>query len=108
MVPALFFYQLLLIALIWLCVMLHWVCPSAPAMCPTTPEPTPLPPTPHPGPKPIEALTTKHHCDTCQSQFVKFLPRLHDRLTATSGGFVASFPLRPFAVCSPSMTNGDA
>src|SRR5262245_33887454 len=26
----------------------------------------------------------------------------------TIWGFVASFPLRPFAVCSPSMPNGDA
>ena len=31
MVPDLFFYQLLLIALVWLCLMLHWVWPSDPA-----------------------------------------------------------------------------
>jgi IS1 family transposase len=67
MVPDLFFYQLLLVALIWLCIMLQWVWPSDPAMCPTTPEPTPLPPKRHPGPKPLEGLTTKPHCDACAS-----------------------------------------
>jgi hypothetical protein len=30
MVPALFFYQLVLVALAWLCVMLHWAWPRAP------------------------------------------------------------------------------
>ena len=39
MVPALFFYQLTLIALVWLCLMLQWTWPSDPAVCPTTPEP---------------------------------------------------------------------
>ena len=67
MVPDLFFYQLLLVALIWLCVMLHWVWPSDLTMCPTTPEPTPLPPKRHPGPKPFEGLTTKPPCDACAS-----------------------------------------
>ncbi len=28
MVSPLFFYQLVLVALVWLCVMLHWVWPS--------------------------------------------------------------------------------
>jgi hypothetical protein len=42
MVSHLFFYQLTLIALVWLCVMLQWVWPSDPtAVCPTTPEPPP-------------------------------------------------------------------
>jgi hypothetical protein len=36
MVSHLFFYQLTLIALVWLCVMLQWVWPSAAAACPTT------------------------------------------------------------------------
>src|SRR5712691_8756528 len=37
MVSHLFFYQLTLIALVWLCVMLQWVWPSDPtAVCPTT------------------------------------------------------------------------
>ena len=42
MVSHLFFYQLVLIALVWLCVMLQWAWPSDPATaCPTTPEPPP-------------------------------------------------------------------
>jgi hypothetical protein len=40
MVSHLFFYQLVLIALVWLCVMLQWAWPSDPAaVCPTTPDP---------------------------------------------------------------------
>ena len=40
MVSHLFFYQLVLVALVWLCVMLHWAWPSDPApVGPTTPEP---------------------------------------------------------------------
>src|SRR6267143_1019199 len=66
MISHLFFSQLVLVALIWLCVMLHWAWPSDPATCPTTPEPTP------PGPKrprerrPFAGLTTKPHCDACE------------------------------------------
>ena len=42
MVSHLFFYQLTLIALVWLCVMLHWVWPSdSAATCPTTLAPSP-------------------------------------------------------------------
>jgi IS1 family transposase len=67
MVPDLFCYQLLLIALIWLCAMLRWVWPSDPTMCPTTPEPTPLPPKRPPGPKPFEGLIVKPPCDACAS-----------------------------------------
>ena len=42
MVSHLFFYQLVLVALVWLCVMLHVLWPSDPATCPTT-LPPPLP-----------------------------------------------------------------
>src|SRR5262245_2670583 len=65
MVSHLFFYQLTLIALVWLCVMLQWMWPSDPATCPITPAPTP------PGPqrtrkrKPFVGLTTKPPCDAC-------------------------------------------
>jgi hypothetical protein len=42
MVPHLFFYQLTLIALVWLCLMLQWVWPSDCATAsPTPPQPTP-------------------------------------------------------------------
>jgi hypothetical protein len=44
MVSELFFSQLGLIALVWLCFLLHGVWPSAHATCPTTP--VPLPPLP--------------------------------------------------------------
>ena len=39
MVSHLCFSQLVLVALVWLCVMLQWAWPSDPAaVCPTTPE----------------------------------------------------------------------
>ena len=67
MVSALFFSQLVLVALVWLCVMLHWAWPSDPAAtCPTTLEPTsPLPKRPR-EPTPFAGLTTKPPCDTCE------------------------------------------
>ncbi len=67
MVSHLFFYQLVLVALVWLCVMLHWAWPSDPATaCPTTREPTPPLPKRHREPKPFAGLTTKPHCDACE------------------------------------------
>src|SRR5437660_1290780 len=66
MVSHLFFYQLTLIALVWLCVMLQWVWPSAPtAVCPTTPEPPPPVPKRHRERPPFAGLTTKPPCDAC-------------------------------------------
>jgi len=65
MVSHLFFYQLTLIALVWLCVMLQWVWPGDPATCPPTPEPTPPEPKRHREHKPFAGLTTKPHCDAC-------------------------------------------
>src|SRR5215510_7945091 len=66
MVPDLFFYQLVLIALGWLCLMLHWMWPSGPATCPPTPEPTPPEPKRHHEPTPFAGLTTKPPCDACE------------------------------------------
>ena len=67
MVSHLFFYQLTLIALVWLCVMLQWMWLSAPtAVCPTTPEPTPPPPKRNHEPTPFAGLTTKPYCDACE------------------------------------------
>jgi IS1 family transposase len=66
MVSHLFFYQLVLIALAWLCLMLHWTWPSDPATCPPTPEPTPPVPKRHREPTPFAGLTTKPHCDACE------------------------------------------
>src|SRR5262249_26465108 len=67
MVSQLFFYQLVLIALVWLCVMLQWAWPSDPAAaCPTTLEPLPPLPKRHRAPTPFAGLTTKPHCDACE------------------------------------------
>jgi IS1 family transposase len=67
MVSHLFFYQLVLIALGWLCVMLHWAWPSDPApVWPTMPEPLPPQPKRHREPTPFAGLTTKPHCDACE------------------------------------------
>ncbi len=61
MVPTLFFYQLMLIALLWLCLMLHWVWPSD-----SVPDhPTPPLRQRRREPKPFAGLTTKPHCDGC-------------------------------------------
>ena len=67
MVSDLFFYQLGLIVLVWLCLMLQWVWPSdSAAVCPTTPElPSPVPKR-HREPTPFAGLTTKPHCDACE------------------------------------------
>ena len=67
MVSHLFFYQLVLVALVWLCVMLQWAWPSDPAaVCPTTPEPPGPRPKRHRAPTPFAGLTTKPHCDACE------------------------------------------
>jgi len=67
MVSPLFFYQLVLVALVWLCLMLQWAWPSDPAtVCPTTPEPPGPRPKRHHEPTPFAGLTTKPHCDACE------------------------------------------
>ena len=66
MISDLFFYQLGLVDLVWLCVMLHWVWPSDPATaCPKTLEPTPPLPKRDREPQPFAGLTIKPHCDVC-------------------------------------------
>ena len=67
MVSHLFFYQLVLVALVWLCLMRQWAWPSAPAAVgPTAPEPTPtVPKRPREIP-PCAGLTQKPHCDACE------------------------------------------
>src|SRR5215831_16511858 len=66
MVPTLFFYQLVLIALVWLCLMLQWEWLSDRV----TAQQTPPPPTPprrkrRCEPTPFVGLTTKPHGDAC-------------------------------------------
>src|SRR5262245_19172486 len=67
MVSELFFYQLALLALLWLCGMLHWVWLSD---RPTVPSPLPPPTSPrrtrHREPTPFAGLTTKPLCDACE------------------------------------------
>src|SRR5499427_8983387 len=66
MVSHLFFYQLGLVALVWLCLMLHWVWPSASvAAYLTTLESLPPRRKRSREPTPFVGLTTKPHCDTC-------------------------------------------
>jgi len=65
MVSPLLFYQLTLIALVWLCVMLQWAWPSDALTCPPPPEPTPPVPKRHREPTPFAGLTTKPPCDAC-------------------------------------------
>src|SRR5215468_5369207 len=66
MVSQLFFYQVVLIALVWLCLMLHWAWPSDPAAVrPTAPEPLPPRPKRTREPTPFAGLTTKPPCDAC-------------------------------------------
>jgi hypothetical protein len=65
MVSHLFFYQLVLVALVWLCLMLHWAWPSDPATCSPPPEPTPPVPKRPRERRPFAGLTTKPHCDAC-------------------------------------------
>jgi hypothetical protein len=65
MVSPLFFSQLVLIALVWLCVMLQWAWPSGPAAACPPPELPPLLPKRTREPTPFAGLTTKPHCDAC-------------------------------------------
>ena len=66
MVPTLFFYQLVLVALVWLFLMLQWAWPSD---CVTEQSPPPsLTPSRRKRrcePKPLAGLTRKPHCDAC-------------------------------------------
>src|SRR6266478_3474071 len=66
MVSPLFFYQLVLIALVWLCLMLHWMWPSDPAAACPPPELPPLLPKRRREPTPFAGLTQKPHCDACE------------------------------------------
>src|SRR5712691_8682234 len=67
MVSHLFFYQLVLVALVWLCVMLHWAWPSDPtAVCPPIPEPPGPLPKRHHEPQPFAGLTHKPPCAACE------------------------------------------
>src|SRR5262245_58191897 len=71
MVSPLFFYQLVLVALVWLCLMLHWAWPSAAATAgATTLEPTPPRPKRRREPTPFAGLTIPPHCAACEQDRV--------------------------------------
>jgi hypothetical protein len=64
MVSPLFFYQLTLVALVWLCVRLHWVWPSdSVAACPTSQAPPPPRPKRRRAPTPFAGFIKKPHGD---------------------------------------------
>jgi hypothetical protein len=66
MVPTLFFYQLVLVAFVWLCLMLHWAWPSDGATAQLTPsQPTPPRPKRRREPTLFVGVTHKPPCDTC-------------------------------------------
>jgi IS1 family transposase len=67
MVSRLFFYQLALIALLWLCLLLQWAWPSERAVIRLTPPAlTPSRRQRRRDRKSFEGLTTKPHCDACE------------------------------------------
>jgi hypothetical protein len=74
MVSPLFFYQLVLFALIWLFVILHLTWPKAGVTTPAAPpEPAPITPKRHRSnePKAFEGLTQKPHCALCERDTVE-------------------------------------
>jgi IS1 family transposase len=64
MVSDLVFYQLGLIALVWLCLMLHWAWPSA-AACPMPPAPSSPLPKRKRASQPFKGLTQRPQCVAC-------------------------------------------
>ena len=95
MVSHLFFYQLTLIALVWLCVMLHGVWPSdSAAACPTPLAPTPPRPKRRRAPKPFEGVIKKPPCDSCASVGAAVTVRIKRN---DGSAFTALSPPRPSA-----------
>jgi IS1 family transposase/transposase-like protein len=67
MISDLFFYQLLLVGLLWLCLMLHGMWPSERVIPGATRPPPPLPPRQRSSdPKPFPGLTRKPPCAACE------------------------------------------
>src|SRR6266478_4526600 len=67
MISDLFFYQLLLVGLLWLCLMLHGMWPSERVMPGSTRPPPPLPPRKRSSdPQPFPGLTRKPPCAACE------------------------------------------
>ena len=69
MLPHLFFYQLAVLGLLWLCVMLHAAWPSRCTTAPSTPAQPILPRRPRSKePKPFAGLTHKPSCALCEHE----------------------------------------
>ncbi len=67
MISDLFFYQLLLVGLLWLCLMLHGMWPSERVMPGSTRPPPPLPPRKRSSdPQPFPGLTRTPPCGACE------------------------------------------
>jgi hypothetical protein len=75
MVSPLFYYQLALLASLWLCVMLHLSWPRRSAIPPTAPA-TPITPKRKRStePKAFEGLTHKPHCALCEQETTDTTP----------------------------------
>jgi hypothetical protein len=67
MTPPLLFYQLLLLALVLVCLMMHVWWPDAPRVIPQTPR-KPVPPRRKrsPAPKPFPGFIHKPLCEACE------------------------------------------
>src|SRR4030095_7957736 len=101
MVSHLFFYQLTLIAFVWLCVMLQWAWPSdSVAACPSTLNPTPPRPKRHRAPKPFAGFITK------SAEKPRHLCR--GWIGVGRAGLNAQEPNKTHAVPEPSMGEGTA
>ena len=73
MIPHLFYYQLVVLGLLWFCVMRHHVWPSRCAMAPQRrAEPEPIQPkrTRSNEPTPFAGRTHKPHCALCEHEAI--------------------------------------
>src|SRR5882672_8558472 len=100
MVSHLFFYQLGLVALVWLCVMLHWVWPSAPPHARRHRSPRLHCPSARVSPNPLQASPTNLTATpvstppppTCTP------PQLHPRVSCLRADAAARSTPPPIAV----------
>src|SRR5712691_2416612 len=77
MIPHLFYYQLVILGLLWLCVMLHFAWPSRAAVSHQKPvEPEPIKPKRKHSiePNPFEGLPQKPPCALCEPETAHLTP----------------------------------
>jgi hypothetical protein len=86
MVSELFFYQLVLIAFLWLCLMLHRAWPSDRTTAhSTSSHPIPSRRQRRREPKPFADLTTKPHCNACEPTFKESLRSVPSKWLQSQG-----------------------